>query len=403
MKRHIHRHTDESDNFLVLAPTYKIMQQSTLPPFLQIMHGCGHYSKADAMLKVHGGGTVYFRTGTDPDSIVGITNIRAIWGDEAGLYGLYFWENIQARAAFKKAPILLTTSPYTLNWLYKEIIRPKLKDPKARPDTLLIQASSAENPYFPREVYDRNRETMDPRRFNAMFGGQWERMSGLVYDCFDEVENQCEPLALPSGSRIVGGIDWGFTEPFVFKVRGISPGGYHFGMHELYRSMLTITDICRAVGGLCTTYGVSIIYCGQDQPGYIEELNRYFRDQHIKCSAVAADNDVRVGIDRHYELIKTRRLKYFRGMNPYTMDEIETYHYPEPVDVAPDKPVKDQKPVQQHDHAMDADRYISMMTYNTVERRAPIVPEERQDRDQFARLERLKRLPRVGRNTEVWG
>ena len=36
--------------------------------------------------QIYGGGKVWCRTGTDPDSIVGITNVRAIWGDEAGLF-----------------------------------------------------------------------------------------------------------------------------------------------------------------------------------------------------------------------------------------------------------------------------------------------------------------------------
>ena len=48
-------------------------------------------------------------------------------------------------------------------------------------------------------------------------------------------------------------------------------------------------------------------------------------------------------------------------------------------------------PVEQHDHAVDADRYISIMTYNSTERRAPSVPEEIKREDQFQRLERLKK------------
>jgi hypothetical protein len=73
---------------------------------------------------MNGGGTCYFRTATEPDSIVGITNVQAIWGDEAGKYSLYFWENMQARASFKNCPIMLTTTPYTSNWIFKELVRP---------------------------------------------------------------------------------------------------------------------------------------------------------------------------------------------------------------------------------------------------------------------------------------
>jgi PBSX family phage terminase large subunit len=392
----IFSHTASTDNFLVVAPTYKILQQSTLPAFLKVMAGYGEYSKADAVFTTTWGTRVYFRTATDPDSIVGITNIRHIWGDEAGLFTLYFWDNIQARAAFREAPITLTTSPYTLNWLYKQIILPKMRNPKARADVELVQAASWENPFMPRGVIDRAKISMDPRRFNAMFGGQWERMSGLVYDCFDEIENQCDPLPLPAGTRVVGGIDWGYTEPFVLKLRAITPDGAHYGIAEFYKSGLTIMDMIQVAKRFQSVHNMGLVYCGPDQPGYIEEMCR----NGIK--AIPANNDVRVGIDRHYELIKTRRLKYYRGMNPYTLDEIDTYHYPSPDDVEPDQSVKDLKPVQQHDHAVDADRYISIMTYGTENKARPHVPQERRKQvDHHVETERLKRR-RSGGGSEEW-
>ena len=401
-KMAMHTFTAPDDNFLIVAPTYKILQQSTLPAFLKVMDGMGHFNKADMTFKVAGGGMCYFRTGENPDSIVGITNVRFVWGDEAGLYTLYFWENLQARAAFKEAQIVLTTSPYTLNWLYKQIILPKMRGKKLD-GVDLVQAASWENPFMPASVVERARSTMDPRRFNAMFGGVWERMSGLVYDCFDDVENQIAPFGLPSGTRFVGGIDWGWVEPFVFKVRAITSDGMHYGVQELYRSGMTITDICAAVGKIAATWGVSTIFCDPSQPGAIEELNRYFRTQDIKCSATGANNDVRMGIDRHYELLKLRRLKYFAGANPHTLDEMDGYHYPAPDDVAPDQNVKEAKPVQQNDHAMDAERYISISTYLGKGRNVPFVPGENKDHeDQFKRLERLKRGRGYRGQSEDW-
>ena len=72
-KAYMHTHTEKTDAFIVTAPTYKIMQQSTLPAFLKWMDGLGKYSKSDSVFQMHNGGTCYFRTETDPDSIVGIT------------------------------------------------------------------------------------------------------------------------------------------------------------------------------------------------------------------------------------------------------------------------------------------------------------------------------------------
>lgn len=397
MKRATHMYTDPSDNFLIVAPTYKIMQQSTLPEFLKIMGGFGDYSKADAVFRVHGGGTVYCRTGTDPDSIVGITNIRHVWADEAGLLTLYFWENIQARAAFREAPITITTSPYTLNWLYREIIRPKMKDSQARPDVELVQASSWENPYMPTSVIDSARSSMDPRRFNALFGGQWERMSGLVYDCFDEIENTLDAIPLPTGTRVVAGVDWGYTHPFVIVVRAITPAGGHFQIGEFYQTELTIDKKVDAARRLKSVFGIEMFYCDPARPDDIASFNQ------AKLSAIGADNDIRSGIDRHYELIKTRRYKIFRGTSPHTEDEQELYHYPRPEDRGADKDDKEDLPVDKDNHAMDANRYVSKMTYQHDQKRKPIVPEEKNQLsdDPYKRMEQLRRRPRQTRE-ENW-
>lgn len=401
LKMMMHKHTEPDDNFIMTSPTFPILEQSTLPPFLRLMEGYGRHDKKNNSFKMHGGGTCWFRTGKDPDSIVGIPKVRAILGDEAGKYSLYFWENIQGRADPNNAPIMLVTSPYALNWLYKEIIRPKLRNKGARPDVELIQAKSIENPHFSAERYNARKLTMDPRRFNMMYGGDWLKASGVVYDCFDEEESQCDPIALPAGTVFRGGIDWGFTEPFVFKIRAITQEGLHYGVSEFYKSGLIIDQICEAVIQRVRLYGVDIIYAPPDRPENIAALQRAIADAKVKCAVVTADNSKRIGIDRHYELLKTRRLKYFRGMNPHTLDEIETYHYPEPVELEADDKAKDMLPVEQHDHAMDADRYISISTWNAASARTPHVPGEQKQEDQFERLARLKRRPRAG-NSESW-
>ncbi len=406
LKMMMHRYTSPDDNFIITSPTFPIISQSTLPPFLKLMEGLGVHNKQLNCFKMYGGGTCWFRTGTEPDSIVGIPKVRAILADEAGKYSLYFWENIQGRADPNNAPIMIVTSPYSLNWMYREIIRPKMKDKEARPDVLLIQASSVENPHFSRERYDARELTMDPRRFKMMYGGGWDKVDGLVYDCFDEDENQCDEIPIPAGSRIVGGIDWGFTEPFVFKIRAITPDGMHYDIAEVYRSQLTISDVIKIVQSLVVTYSVTMIYCDPSQPAHIEELNRTFRKQGIKCGAVPANNDIRIGIDRHYELVKTRKWKLFRNVNKHTVDELETYHYPAIDDLKPDQKMVDQKPVQQNDHAMDATRYITVGTYLGKGVNVPTVPSEVKDeQDPHKRYDMIRRRGnsrlRIG-STENW-
>lgn len=388
MKVKVHQFTGREDAFIITSPTYKTMMQSTLPPFLKMMKGYGEHDRKNDVFKVHNGGIIYLRTETDPDSIVGITNVKHIWCDEAGKYRLYFWENVQARADFCGCGVDLTTSPYALNWVYKDIIKP-FRNGK-RPDVEYISAASWENPYH--SLHDPTkrefkRSTMDQRRFDMLYGGEFGKMVGLVYDCFDEDENQCDPVQLPAGTKFFAGLDWGFTDPFALAIRGITPEGRHFGVSEFLKSGMTINDIVELCRQMKRIWNIQAFYCDPSQPGSIEEMSR------AGLTAIPAVNDIRIGIDKHYELLKTRRLKYFRGKNQHTLDETETYHYPEPEDLGPDEDSKEQLPVDQNNHLMDANRYVTISTYNQAGlKHTPRVPDDKRQEMGDSADKRIKSL-----------
>ena len=359
LKMMIHKFPEPENNFIIASPSFPILTQSTMPPFLRAMEGLGYHDKKNNCFILHGGPTIWFRTGTNPDSSVGITNVRGILCDEAGLYSLYFWEVLQGRASFKEADIRIVTSPYSLNWLYKDYIRKVHKgDKEVMKDVELIQQTSKDNPYFPDKEYERKKKTMDPRRFNMQYGGQFDKMEGLVYDCFDEDENICLPVTLPPGTKFFGGIDWGYNDPFVLLVRAITPDGRHYQVFEHYKSGMTIAGMIDVALRAKKLWPVERFYADPSRPEYIQEFNKN------KLVCVGANNEIRLGVDKHYELIKTRRYKIFTNCGRYTINELEMYHYPEFKDVNPNQDRKDQLPVKQNDHTMDVNRYITIATFD---------------------------------------
>lgn len=397
MKRQMHTHTDRTDNFIITSPNYKIMQQSTLPAFLKYMDGFGVYSQQKATFEMYNGGTCYLRTATEPDSIVGITNVRAILGDEAGKYTLYFWENMQARASFRDCPIMLATSPYATNWVFGEIVKPTRAG--LRPDIMLIQASSNENPYFPQKEFERRKATMDPRRFAALYLGEFSKMHGLVYDCFDEAIHQVDMFQLPFGTKYFGGIDWGFSpDPFVLNVRAITPGGNHFQISEFCRTKLTLNDMILLAKQKKQTFGIECFYADPSQPGYIEEFNRH------GLPTIGAVNDIRLGIDTHYELIRSGNYKVFRTSSPNLVDEYSSYHYPEPEDYGPDQNRREQLPVDQNNHSCDAERYLSIMTAKQYSKKSPVSPEldKKKHQTNDERIRSLKKIKNKFTGSENW-
>lgn len=388
MKLMMHTHNNSSDNFVITSPTYPIFKQSTLPPFLSLMEGLGRYDKKEECFIMHNGGVCWFRTGKNPDSVVGITNVKAVLCDEAGLYSLYFWENIQGRSSFAKAPIRIVTSPYSLNWLYKSYIKPIRKNPELFPDIDLVQANSKENPFFPEEEYEAKRKSMDSRRFNMMYGGEFHKMDGLVYDVFDDKLNITDYFNFPSGTKFFGGIDWGYTDPFVLVVHAVLSNGLRFQVSETYQVGLTLPEIGEICLQKMKIWNVQLFYADPSQPGSIEYLNR------MKCTTIPAKNDIRVGIDAVYETIKDRTFKIISGTSPMSLDEFDTYHYPNPKDLRPDQSGKEQKPVGQNDHAMDAIRYVVVMTRNSTIKITPKVASSKIATDEASKIKKLLKTKR---------
>lgn len=394
MKLWMHTHTDPTDNFIITAPTYKVMQQATLPAFLNSMEGYGEYHKGDSIFKMHGGGTAWLRTATDPDSIIGITNVRGIWGDEAGKYSLYFWENIQARASIKECQIILTTSPYTINWVFKELIKP-YQSGMRRDEIELIQARSNENPHFPEKEFERKRQTMDPRRFNMVYGGEFNKMEGLVYDCFSHDQHLTEARTLPGETRYIAGVDWGYTSPAAIVILAVTPSGHYFVVDEHYETQLTIGAMVEIGRRKQRVFGIERFYCDPSSPANIEEFNR------AGLTALKADNEIRIGVDRVYQLLKEGKLQFFEGRCKYLVDEMESYHYPDDPDIDGNKDVKELNPVKQDDHALDAMRYAVSATFHTgAKKRTPKVPSTadggggaKRLRDPVSEIERLKQWP----------
>lgn len=394
-KIQVHKHSGPDCNHIVTAPNFKIMQQASLPELLKVMDGCGEYKKADAVFEVSSGAKIFCRTATDPDSIVGITNVYSIWGDEAGKYPYYFWQNILGRSRFKRCPITLTTSLYSFNWVAKELIRGSERG--IRDDVHLCQAESLENPFFPREEYESAKATMNPARFAMMYGGRPSKMEGMVYDCFDEDINTVEPFDLPSDTQFWAGIDWGYTQPFACTIVGKTPQGRYFLVSEVYQTRMTISDIVDILKQRRQIWNIQRFYCGPDQPGSIQELNR------AGLPASPADNDVKRGIDLVYSLIQTGRFKVFKGKCPNICDEFENYHWPEHKDLSPDQDEKDPNPVKQDDHGLDSLRYVLVsIAKKLTEKRTPKTPTQRK-LEQETVQQRLKRLKsRSNKRHETW-
>jgi len=211
--------------------------------------------------------------------------------------------------------------------------------------------------------------------------GQFGKMEGLVY----ETINLCKSFSLPGGTRFYGGIDWGYTNPFVLSIRALTPDGVHYRVAEFYKSGLMIDEIVSICQQRKQLYNLELFVADPSAPANIEAFNR----GGLNC--IAANNDIRAGIDCQIRLFKEEKFFIFEDDNPLGVDEYSTYHYPEPKEYTIDQDVKEPEPVKAHDHGCDADRYVSMYLDKIQPTRTAHVDSSSRPEQNIKRIEWLKR------------
>src|SRR3990172_41567 len=205
-----------NDSHLICAPTYKILQQSTLPKFRELVPSTvAKFHEQDSVFDIVGGtGKIYVRSAEDPDTLEGMT-LRSAWLDEAGNMKKRVWVIIQGRTSILQGQVFMTTSPYTMNWLYHEVYKPGEDEHK---DFGVFQWMSIQNPKFPKEEYQRASTTMNATDFARRYKGLWRKREGLVYQQWNPLTMTFDGSSPVPIKEVVAGVDWGYQHPAAIAV-----------------------------------------------------------------------------------------------------------------------------------------------------------------------------------------
>ena len=329
--------------YIIIAPSYKVLQQSTLVKFLEITpEGYGAYYKAESVYRTIDGRTFFLRSADKPESIEGIT-ARAIWADEASLMKPNIWLMMQGRVSRTQGRILCTFTPISLNWIHREIEKDKERRLRGEEgDIDLIQFRSIDSPYFPKEEYERARRMLTETQFKLRYEGIFGKAEGLVYPDFGP-PHIVDDFDVPAEWRRAGGIDWGYNNPFVALKGTLSPDDVLYIYAERYKEREILESHIDFLGSEIGYFG---------DPSGAQEIAQLRR---LGVNVQEANNAVMLGIQKVTERLrpttddpKSIRLKIFRSCI-HTIDEFALYRYPEPVG---GKIVKD-APVKQDDHCFD--------------------------------------------------
>jgi hypothetical protein len=320
-------------DYMVVSPTYTLMERKALPEFLRLFEDAlqlGKYNKneriftftheatrrmwgVDSIVPTH----VFFGYGENPNSLESAT-IKAVWIDEGGQkeFKRESWNAILRRLSIEEGPVLLTSTPYLLGWL-SELVQ--------NADELgvrVINFPSIMNPRFPRKEWERAKALLPPWRFNMFYRGLFERPAGMIYDCWS-AENLIPTFEIPESWPRHLGLDFGGVNTAgVYLAEELNDAGSKTGRFIAYREY-------HAGGRTAVQHAAALVQREPRRPKATggSKSEAQWRWEFARAGLPVGEPpiaEVEVGINRVYGLIASRNLLVFdtlRGLR----DQILSY------------------------------------------------------------------------------
>lgn len=255
----------------------------------------------------------------------------------------YYWNTVLE-------PTLLTTNgravfsstPNGFNDFYH-----LAQDANHKPDWYYLHATSYDNPHNSKEWLDDKRNTLPPDIFAQEYMADFRKQQGLVFKEFDRnlhiyTDEKYQDVAY------LGGVDFGFKNPSAIAHIHRDKKGHYWISGEYYEREKTDAEIAEVVAAI----RFNKVYPDPENQGAIKEL----RNRNVNvCHVEKGKGSIRAGIQKIRELLKQCRL-HIHASCVNTIWEIEAYHYPLNV-----KTEKEELPVHENCHLIDAIRYVLLM------------------------------------------
>lgn len=365
---------------IIAAPTYKVLSSSTERTFREMLHpfAIHRQNKTEGIIELTNGSTVFFRSTDRPDLIRGI-DAALVWMDEGAFSGRDAWNVLVGRLRQVGFPhrSWVTTTPKGKNWLFDLFV-----DDESPEQYGWVQVSARDNPHLNEEFIEALEDTYTGRFADQEIEGHFVGLEGLVYpqfnrkthalpvnEQFDEqgklelLEHEVAPRSNGEEPRTrsfqpketLYFVDWGFSNPNVCLLCVTDSDGRMWILDEFYETKTIPEDMGEWVWERWVPmYGKGRMVCDPAEPEDVEKMAR------LGFNAFGGTNDVLPGIQEMSKRLEVREDGLPRLIvHPrceMTIKEFDHYRYP---DKKEDRNPKE-KPVDEHNHAMDALRYGCM-------------------------------------------
>jgi PBSX family phage terminase large subunit len=283
------------------------------------------------------------------------------------------WESIETLRGQKFHFIVVDEIASMRNWdvNWEEVIRPTLTD--VRGEALFISTpkgfnhfyrlfnkqdtdtdyksfhfTSYDNPHLPVDELDKAKEELTEDRFAQEYLADFRKTEGLVYKEFSRDRHLFNGPVTAKISEYIGGVDFGYTNPCAVVHIYKDYDNTYWVSHEWYRTSRTEAQIADYV----QSCKFNAVYPDPENASAIRVLT----DKGIEVREVdKSPGSVATGINKIRSLFKRNKI-WINNNCVNLISELETYAYPEK---KPDHN-ESEKPIKEHDHALDALRYAIM-------------------------------------------
>jgi phage terminase large subunit-like protein len=293
------------------------------------------YRKVENHLLLPNGSEILFRSLDEPDRVRGL-NLAWFWLDEAALCGYYAWQILKGRLrqqGFERQTAgWATGTPHGRDGFARDF------ELAPQPHHALYRASTLENAAHlpPDYVADLG---LSGALYDQEVLGLFTAFEGLVYPfAFEVIEGHAGNVRAPGAeqrfTRVIGGVDWGYTNPTAALVFGLDGDDRAWQLDEFYQRRAPLdATVLPALCALTRRYGVSAWYGGPDEPEHLAALQAALLREGLACHVLPAEHALRPGIQTVLRLLGVRgdgtRGLYVAPRCVATLAEYACYQYPQ--------------------------------------------------------------------------
>ena len=356
---------------IIIAPTNDMLKRLSWKKFMAYAKPCGMIKqdwKAPLEIEWHDSkeqdeSEIYGISGEKPERLEGV-KANWIWIDEVFQIKEQLFLEALARVSDSQGYIICTGS------LGVQFVNPKqhwaYKYFKEEIDAEFecFEWGTSDNPYYPQEELERNRNLLDPRTFRAMFEICWDVIpKNAVYNNFSD-DNIIHNLQYNPKLPVFCCVDWGWSHPMACGMFQYDPRqDTVYLINEVVKSRMELKEL--AIWIAQQPYQIQEYICdiaGNQEREQTGKSNvKWFKDNHgVTFKFRTSGINVGCSLVRSYIKNANEKIRFYVASHcKETIDGCTRYKYPEK-----DGIIQNENPVKEDDDAVDMIRYYFMFKHD---------------------------------------